>query len=112
MTPDPSTREVATRLRCLLSCMDTHMSKRWDARRGWIEISVALGLASTKGRSVTDIAGEMRVTKQAISKGSTTFLRMAGTEPAYGLKSIEARLKYQQTNGRQDHMDGAASRTT
>lgn len=103
MTPDPSTREVATRLRCLLGCMDVYMNKRWDAERGWIEISIALGLASTKGRSVTEIAGEMGVTKQAISKGSTTFLRMAGIEPAFGLKSIEARLKYQETNGRHDY---------
>jgi hypothetical protein len=96
---DPSTREVATRLRCLLASMDIHMSKRWDAQRGWIEISVALGLPSTKGRSVTEIAEEMGVTKQAISKGSTTFLRMSQLPPAYGLKSVEARLTYQRTNG-------------
>jgi hypothetical protein len=92
------------RLWCLLSAMDTHMNKRWDAQRGWIEISVALGLASTRGRTVTAIADELGVTKQAVSKGSTTFLRMSAlsASPAFGMKSQEARIKYQQTNGRHD----------
>jgi hypothetical protein len=99
MSPDPSTREAAIRLRCLLLCMDTHMSKRWDAQRGWIEISVALGLASTMGRTLTAIADELRVTKQALSRGVVTFSRMSGLPPAYGLKSVEARQKYQRTNG-------------
>jgi hypothetical protein len=99
MSRDPSTREAAIRLRCLLLCMDTHMSKRWDAHRGWVEISVALGLASTMGRSVTDIASGMGITKQALSRGIVTFSRMSGMQPAYGLKSVEARQTYQRTNG-------------
>jgi hypothetical protein len=100
MIPDPSTREAAVRLRCLLSCMDSYMNKRWDARRGWVEISIALGLASTRGRSVTNIAEGMGVTKQALSRHVVTFLRMSQMPPAYGLKSEAARIRYQQTNGR------------
>jgi hypothetical protein len=100
MIPDPSTREAAVRLRCLLGCMDVYMNKRWDAQRGWIEISVALGLASTQGKTLTQIASEIGVTKQALSRPVTTFLRMSQMPPAYGLKSEAARIRYQQTNGR------------
>jgi hypothetical protein len=100
MSPDPSTREAALRLRCLLGCMDDYMNKRWDAQRGWIEISIALGLASTRGRTLTDVAQSLGISKQALSRPVTMFLRMSQMPPAYGLKSEAARIRYQQTNGR------------
>lgn len=104
MTYEPSSREATVRLKCLLGCMDTHMSQIRDARMGWIEIAIALGLGSTKGKSVTRIAGEMGVTKQAVSRGAVKFLRMSqlAESPAFGLKSPEARRTYQRTNGRHD----------
>jgi hypothetical protein len=100
MIPDSSTREAAIRLRCLLCCLDTHMSNRCDAQRGWIEISIALGLASTQGKTLTEIASEHGVTKQALSRPVTTFLRMSQLQSPFGLKSEAARIKYQASNGR------------
>ena len=52
-------------------------------------------LCSTRGRTVTDIAEEIGITKQALSRGVAKFLRMAQIEPAFGLKSNEARRTYQ-----------------
>jgi hypothetical protein len=100
MSLDPSTREAEVKLRCLLCCMDTYMSRTRDARMGWVQIACALGLNSTKGESLSAIAAKMGVTRQAVSKGVTTFLRMSqlSNSPAFGLKSPEARRTYQQTN--------------
>jgi hypothetical protein len=53
----------------------------------------------------TDIAQELGITKQALSRGVAKFLRMSGAiqpsglEPAFGLKCPEARRHYQVTNG-------------
>jgi len=105
MIPDFPRREAAVRLTRLLFVMDTYMSKREDAQLGWVEISCALGLASTKGKSVSKIASELKVTKQSISKGSTKFLRMSQLPPALGMKSAEARRTYMRTNGRHDHSE-------
>jgi hypothetical protein len=97
-------REAAVRLLVLLSVMDTHMSRVRDARMAWTEIAVALGLDSTKGRSITRVASERGVSKQAISRAVTTFLRMSqlSGSPAWGLKSSQAKQTYARTNGRHD----------
>jgi hypothetical protein len=105
MSPERSSREASVRLRLLLFCMDSYMSHIRDARMGWVEISLALGLGSTEGKSVTRVACEMGVTKQALSRGAVKFLRMSqlSASPAFGMKSPEARRTYAQTNGRHDH---------
>jgi hypothetical protein len=86
------------RLRVLLFRMDTYMSRHRDAQLSWVQIATAMGLDSTEGKSVTEIASSLGVTKQAVSKGVTAFLRLSGLPPAYGLKSSEARAIYRQTN--------------
>ena len=103
MNRAPASREPSTRLRVLLACMDSHMSTRADAQLGWVEISCALGLGSVSGKTVTQLAGELGITKQAVFKGATKFLRMSGLPPAFGMKSEEARAKYRETNGRHDY---------
>ena len=105
VSPEPSSREAAVRLLGLLSVMDTHMSNRKDAQLGWLEISIALGLDSTRGKTITMIASEVGLSKQAISKRVTTFLRMSQLPPAFGLKSETARRVYQQTNGHSARSD-------
>ena len=64
VSPEPSSREAAVRLLGLLSVMDTHMSNRKDAQLGWLEISIALGLDSTRGKTITMIASEVGLSKQ------------------------------------------------
>jgi hypothetical protein len=106
MTPDPPTKEAVWRLWDLLAAMDTYMSKGRNAELRWTEVSAALGLNSTRGRTITQLADEAGVTRQAISKGVTEFLRMARvSSPAFGLKSAEARRAYQHSNGRRDESD-------
>jgi hypothetical protein len=89
-------------LRVLLT-IDTHMSRIRDARLGWVSVSVALGLTSTRGKTLTQLATEMGITKQALSRPTAKLLRMTGLDPAFGLKSPEARRMYQRTNGLHDH---------
>ena len=70
------------------------MSCTRDAQMGWTQISIALGLRSTAGMTTTAIAEEFGVSKQAVSRGTAKFLRMAQLDPAWGLKSTEARRTY------------------
>ena len=44
-----------------------------------IQVTLALGLNSTRGRTVTDVAEELGLTKQAVSRGCAEFLRMPGS---------------------------------
>lgn len=88
-------REASVRLMRVLYCLDTFMSCSRDARLAHVQVSIALGLYSTRGRTVTDIAEELGITKQALSRGVARFLRMSGLDPAFGLKSPEARRAYQ-----------------
>ena len=79
--------------------MDTFIACSRHARIASIEVWIALGLTSTRGRTETSIAEEFGVTKQAWSRGVTKFLRMSQIDPAFGLKSPEARRTYQHPNG-------------
>jgi len=88
-------REAAVRLMRVLYCLDTFVSSSRDARLAHIQVSIALGLYSTRGRTETDIAEELGITKQALSRGVAKFLRMSGLSPAFGLKTPEARRAYQ-----------------
>ena len=65
-----------------------------------LEISLAMGLTSTRGKTEIQVADEQNVTRQCISKGLTRFLRMSGIPdlPAFGLKTTAVRRQYQTTN--------------
>lgn len=95
--PDNSSafREASVKFMRVLYCLDTFVSSSRDARLAHIQISIALGLYSTRGRTETAIADELGITKQALSRGVAKFLRMTGLSPAFGLKSQEARRAYQ-----------------
>jgi hypothetical protein len=88
-------REISLRFLHVAYCWDTFVSCSRDARLASIQVSIALGLYSTRGRTVTDIAEELGITKQALSRGVAKFLRMSGLPGAFGLKSAEARRTYQ-----------------
>jgi hypothetical protein len=88
-------REASLRFLHVAYCWDTFVSSARDARLAHIQISIALGLHSTRGRTLSDVAAELGITKQALSRGVAKFLRMSRLEPAFGLKSTEARITYQ-----------------
>jgi hypothetical protein len=92
--PDEYREASLVFLRVLLM-IDTHMSRIRDARLGWVSVSVALGLTSTRGKTLTQLATEMGVSKQALSRPTAKLLRTTGLDPAFGLKSSEARRNYQ-----------------
>ena len=81
------------------------MSGMRDARLAWVSASIALGLTSTRGRTLTDLAEEMGISKQALSRPTAKSLRMSGLDPSFGLKSTAARVTYQSTNGLHDHTE-------
>jgi hypothetical protein len=88
-------REASLHFLRVAYCWDTFVSGARDARLAHIQVSIALGLYSTRGRTVTDISAELGITKQALSRGVARFLRMSRLDPAFGLKSTEARIAYQ-----------------
>ena len=92
-------REASLVFLRVLLMIDTHMSRIRDARLGWVSVSVALGLTSTRGKTLTQLAAEIGITKQPLSKPTAKLLRVTGLDPAFGLKSPEMRRVYQQTNG-------------
>jgi hypothetical protein len=88
-------REASLHFLRVAYCWDTFVSCARDARLAHIQVAIALGLYSTRGRTLSDIADELGITKQALSRGVAKFLRMSRLEPAFGLKSTEARIAYQ-----------------
>lgn len=92
---------AAIRFLCLVSVIDSYIcsSPAIFRRRAWIEVSLAMGLPSSRGKSQTEFAAEYAVTRACISKGVTRFLRMSGLDPSFNCKSSEARRRYQETNG-------------
>jgi hypothetical protein len=93
-------REASIRHLCVSYTTDSFMSTQKDGVRGWIVVSIVLGYPSTQGRTLTSIAEEIGVTKQALSRSCTQFSRMLGLPTtAYGMKTAAARLTYMRTNG-------------
>lgn len=88
-------REVALKHLSVSYITDSFMSQQKNGVRGWIVVSIVLGYPSTQGRTLTSIASEIGVTKQALSRSCTHFSRMLGLEPTLGMKSIAARIAYQ-----------------
>jgi hypothetical protein len=103
--PANAYREASIRHLSISYVTDSFMSTQRDGVKGWIIVSIVLGYPSTQGRTLTSIADEMGVTKQALSRSCTHFSRMLRLPPALGMKSLQARLRYQQTNGHRDESE-------
>jgi hypothetical protein len=96
LTINPSDyREASLHFVRIMFCVDTFIAASRDARLASIQVSIALGWPSTRGKTETSIAADLEITKQALSRGVAKFLRMTRIEPAFGLKSNVARRKYQ-----------------
>lgn len=88
-------REISVSFLHIMLMADTPVMHAENPRKAWIEISLALGLTSTRGMSETQVAEYLGITRQAISRAVARFLRMSGLPPAFGLKSVAARRGYQ-----------------
>jgi hypothetical protein len=87
-------REAGIRHLRVSICWAEFVLSARNVRLATIQVSIALDLPPTQGKTLTQIANELGVTKQAISRGVTRFLRIARLEPPPGLKSINARIEY------------------
>lgn len=92
-------REAALHFNLVVLKIDDFIAGCRDARMASVAISFALGLNSTRGRTITSVAAELGVTKQAVSRYVCRFLRLSGLEPAWGLKTTAAKQTYARTNG-------------
>jgi hypothetical protein len=88
-------REASLLFLKLLGEMDTFMSQSVCPRRAWTQISLSLGLYSTYGRTLTQCAKDLKISKSLLSKGTTAFLRLTGLPSSWTLKSTAARMAYQ-----------------
>lgn len=70
----PESYGVRAKFRFVLHEIDWHMSRTRNAHLAWNAAAVALGLPSAKGKSLSELAAELSVTKQALSKYVTRFL--------------------------------------
>jgi hypothetical protein len=75
--PPEAYRQTCLGLLRVLCLVDAYMAAAKDPRLGCIQVSLALGLDSTRGRTETDIADELEISKQALSRGITRFLQMS-----------------------------------
>jgi hypothetical protein len=91
-------RRCALQLLHVLRGLDRFMCSGHTHQPGrrWTAVSLALGLASTSGRTETELAEEGGVCRAAISKDVIRVLKFTGLEhsPAWGLKSMGAREAY------------------
>jgi hypothetical protein len=106
-TTSPAYREASLHLLKVVGIIDTFLTGSRDARMAATAFSIAFGLSSTRGRTLTEVATDLGVTKQALSRYVCRFLRMSRVAPAFGLKSPEARRHYQVTNGHIPDRDAA-----
>jgi hypothetical protein len=87
-------REISiSHLRVSICMVEFALAAR-NSRFALIQICIGLGLPPARGKTVTQIANEYGVSKQAMSRGVTRFLRIARLEPPPWLKSINARIEY------------------
>jgi hypothetical protein len=102
--PENEYRQAARRFLIVINAVDQFMCSTHTGLppRKWVAVSLALGLASTRGQTETAVAIEWGVTRAAISKDVVAILKLAHLEndPAWGLKSPEQREIYKRTNGR------------
>ena len=78
-------RAAALTMIRLLSAIDEKMSGSADPERDWAEISLALGLPSVCFNHMTgaELASSRGLSKMAVSKKVTRFLRLVELEPAF-----------------------------
>jgi hypothetical protein len=95
-------RACALQMLSVLRGIDVFMCQTHTRRSGrkWTAVSLALGLASTSGRTETELAEEGGVCRAAVSKDVIRVLELTGLEPAFGLKREQDREIYARTNGR------------
>ena len=87
-------REVGIRALRVNICMAEFVLDARDPRMAMMQVCIALDLPPAQGQTLTAIANKLQVSKQAVSRGVTRFLRIARLDPAVGLKSIDARIRY------------------
>jgi hypothetical protein len=57
--------------------IDSKMASAKDARLAWVQISIALNLLSTRDKTEAQIAHELGVNRQALSRGIKKILQMS-----------------------------------
>jgi hypothetical protein len=100
-------RICARRFLACLDGIDRFMSATHSGlpSRKWIAVSLGLGLGSTRGRSETELALELGITRAAVSKSVIQVLELTGLSPAFGLKSEQDRETYRRTNGQRRRLE-------
>jgi hypothetical protein len=71
-----------------LKAIDVFMATASNPRLAWITVALTFDLTSVRGLSLTEIAGEMGVSPQTLSRSTAKFQELAGLDPATG--SIQA----------------------
>jgi hypothetical protein len=90
-------REASLAFLRIVSCIDSFMLSSPDFKRSWLQVSIALGLPSTRGQSEYAVANIFRYHPTVFARGVSAFLRLARIEPAFGLKSTKSRIGYQRS---------------
>ena len=94
-----SYHEACSHLLVSLKSMITFMHDRGYSKSPTLwGIIFAIGHPLTAGKSMIDIAREIRCTKACLSKIATEFIDATGLPPSQAMKSEEARNTYKQTN--------------
>ena len=87
-------------LRLLNNAMLAMLQGRMSRVTFW-QICYGIGLPLTEGRSMSETAKELGVSRAALSKGSQKFRRSQGLPPNPNGKSAEASKSYSETRNKQ-----------
>jgi hypothetical protein len=94
--------EAFKRARFVMDRAIAHILDSEDSEVAAWQVAYALGSPSCIGRTMTDTANDLGISKSAMSKGATNFCRSAGIEPSIYMLSRKAQESYRQLRKKQE----------
>jgi len=74
-----------------LKAIDQYMADSEDPRLAWTVCSTVFDLTSTRGLSMGEIAGQIGVSPQTLSRATAEFKRLANVDSAGSIQAIPRR---------------------
>lgn len=94
-------RECAQRMVFVLNYAMLWMLQGRMSPQSFWQVAFAIGLPLCEGRSMSTTADELRITRQAISKGAKAFQKALGLPPSEYMKATAAIASYSKARKKQ-----------
>ena len=75
----------------MLLAVDDFMATSSDPRLAWITVAITFDLTSIRGMSESEIAGQMDISPQTLSRSTAKFRQAVGLDSAGSVRAIQTR---------------------